>query len=77
MYLKTKLPKQKMLFLIKSKSKKKEEQTGFEEKYVTLNESNSLENNHFVDILPSYSSGESAIIVGRRSRTDHYCTRDD
>ena len=27
--------------------------------------------------LPSYLSGESAIIVGRRSRTDHYCTRDD
>ena len=28
-------------------------------------------------ILPSYLIGESAIIVGRRSRTDHYCTRDD
>ena len=28
-------------------------------------------------IMPSYLSGESAIIVGRRSRTDHYCTRDD
>ena len=27
--------------------------------------------------VPSYLIGESAIIVGRRSRTDHYCTRDD
>ena len=33
--------------------------------------------NNFVAILPSYLSGESAIIVGRRSRTDHYRTRDD
>ena len=65
MCLKTKLPKQKCSFLIKLKSEKKEEQTGFEEKYLALfgqklpekaqlltsNESNSLENNHFVDIL--------------------------